>query len=73
MQLSVALSPSLLTMIFSSSAITTRLKEREEKKEGYVEKISFFSSIFYHMWTPVLQAGECAHFTVIPTSWPAGG
>lgn len=38
MQLSVALSPSLLMMFFLSSAITTRVKERERKKGDYVGK-----------------------------------
>jgi len=31
-----------------------KIKIEREKKASYVEKMSFFSSVFCHMWTPVL-------------------
>lgn len=50
MQLSVALSPSLLMMFFLSSAITTRVKERERKKGDYVgKKVIIFKYILPHI------------------------
>lgn len=50
MQLSVALSPSLLMTFFFSSTISTRLKEREKKKGDYVEKkVIMFKYILLHI------------------------